>query len=364
MLKTEFTEILREHKDALSDKKRFAAIMKDMFPDQVRGTNLLSALLDMDLPAEINTAAQITNAFAYRFVKRLIDEHGVSRINADRAVSMWCACYGKDILGKPCEIKYSDAKNSGEPAIREDSPGKMQYQDLFLYAKNHNTPGYAITGFTGANRRTVICPNRYGSHPVTAIAANAFSESDVQEAVMTDGLLTIGERAFNGCSQLKQVIFPDSLKEIGNFAFSGCAALSTALLPPRLERLGSYSFASSGIKIAVIPSTVYWLGEGAYSNCGNITEMRITENIATLPDKLFMGCGALKKVTLHNRIESIGAMAFAECASLASLTVPDSVTQIGDYAFPDMCDKFILICGRGSYAETYARKNNIRFQFV
>jgi hypothetical protein len=364
MLEAELTDVFKNHRDAAGDKRRFAGLMKDLFPGQTRETNLLLSLFDMGLPAEIDTAGQITNAFAYRFVKRLLDDYGVSRNNADWAVSMWCVCYGKNILGKSCEIKVSSAKGGSAPAIREEKPGKTQYQDLFRYINNPDSSGYAIAGFTGDNRKMIICPNRYSNQPVTAIAEGAFSEYDVQEAVMTDGLLTIGRKAFSDCSLLTQVIFPDSLLEIGDFAFSGCGSLTTAMLPPRLEKLGSYAFASAGIKVAVIPETVYWLGEGAYSECGNISEMRIPERVALLPDKLFSNCRALKKVILHERLESIGTMAFTGCTNLLSLTVPDSVTKIGDNAFPNLGDKFTLICGRGSYAETYARNNGIRFQLA
>jgi hypothetical protein len=277
---------------------------------------------------------------------------------------MWCVCYGRNTLGKPCEIKISSAEGGGESSIREEKSTGKQYQDLFTYRKTPDSQGYAVSGFTGNNRRTVIFPNKHNGKTVTAITAGALSESDVQEAIMTDGLTSIGERAFSGCLGLKQAILPDTLVEIGGRAFAGCAELKTALLPSRLERIGDYAFAGTGIKPARLPKTLYWLGEGAFSGCANISEMTIPLSVTDLQSKVFSGCPALKKVTLHDKMKSIGTEAFAGCISLEALVVPDSVQNIGDKAFSNAGGGFTLLCGRKSFAETYARTNGLNFQLV
>ena len=358
----EFTQILKDSKNMLGDKKRFAGLVKDLMPGQTLNVNLLLALFDMGIHTEIEKTPQITNAFAYRFVKQLCDERGVSRMNADWAVSVWCVCYGRNVLRKPCEIKISEPKSGKGPAIKEDKIGITQYSELFRFRRLSDITGYSITGFVGENRKTLVLPNQHNNQAVTAIAESAFSESDVQEAVMTDGIATIGARAFIGCSDLKQVIFSEDLVEIGDYAFSGCIALNTAMLPVKLQQIGSYAFASSGVKSVQIPNNVYELGEGVYSDCKKITEIVIPEGIVLLKDKLFSGCSSLKKVTLHNGIEGIGDMTFAGCDKITSLTIPDSVLHIGEDAFKDTCEKFLIICGKGSYAEEYARANKLKFQ--
>ena len=47
-----------------------------------------------------------------------------------------------------------------------------------------------------------------------------------------------------------------------------------------------------------------------------------------------------------------------ECASLTSLTIPEGTTSIGAGAFYG-CGKLTLTVVPGSYAEQYAKQNNI-----
>jgi hypothetical protein len=296
MIERDFTNLLRNNPGIVNEKKKFTGLVKDMLPGQSLQVNLLLSLCNIGIHDEINSAASITNAFAYRFVKQLVEDHGVSRINADWAVSVWCVCYGKNILGKPCEIKISTAKSGGQPSIVSDhQSGVKQYQDLFRYKKNSDGKGYSITGFDGENRKTLIFPNTHHNDNVTAIAEGAFIECDVQEAIITEGITVIERRAFNGCTQLKQVYFPESLIEINDSAFSGCGRLNTMALPKRLERIGAYAFASVSVKNIEIPESVYWLGEGAYSNCAGITAVTIPPGIEHINDKSFVRMRFVKK---------------------------------------------------------------------
>ena len=359
----DFTNLLRDYQDLIHDKKRFTGLIKDMMPNYPLQMNLLLLLYEIGIHHEILATPIITDAFAFRFVKQLVDTQGVSRLNADWAVSTWCVCFGKNTLGKPCEIKISKAKSGGKPVISdEQNSGKKQYQDLFRFKKSSTEKGYAITGFDGDNLRTLIFPNKYRNNSVSTIAERAFMERAVQEAVITDGITVIEKNAFNGCTDLKQVIFPDTLTTIGDAALEGCGKLITAMLPRRLERIGSYAFSSTGIRSVEFPDSVYWLGEGAYSHCVGITVIVIPEKVDHINNRLFEGCTSLKKVILPVSLISIGSRSFANCANLSFLSVPDSVKKIGENAFDGVNEKFILQCGAKSAAERYARANRIRFQ--
>ena len=57
-------------------------------------------------------------------------------------------------------------------------------------------------------------------------------------------------------------------------------------------------------------------------------------------------------------ITSIGDGAFTDCSSLTSINIPNSVTSISPSAF-DGCTNLKIYCEQGSYAETYAKNNNI-----
>lgn len=364
MFEQEFERLLSQHADAIGERSRFFGLVKDFFPGQQMQINLILSAYDLGISKEIEKAGQINNAFAFRFVKRLLDEYGTSRVNADWAVSVWCVCYGQHILRKPCDIKISSGKAGHAPAIREEKSGPVQYGDLFSYERSSSGQGYAVNGFQGSNKQTIIFQNTYRNQPVVEIKAGAFSESEVQEAIMTEGFVRIADRAFYGCTKLQQIIFPISLKELGNYALSGCGSLTTASLPMMLEQIGAYALAGTKLKNIQIPKTVFWIGEGAFSDCKFISKMDIPNNINEVTDKMFMGCENLTKITLHENLQRIGEAAFKGCVNLETIYVPDSVTEIGEEAFEDVHEKFILMCSMGSYAEEYARKHKLRYQLV
>ena len=54
----------------------------------------------------------------------------------------------------------------------------------------------------------------------------AFGACKLQSITLPEGLTTIGEYAFLGCSDLKSVKIPGSVTSVENFAFEGCTALT------------------------------------------------------------------------------------------------------------------------------------------
>ena len=364
MFEDDFSKMLRDYPNAVSDKKIFVGLMKDLFPGQQMQINLINTTYELGIASEIEGTAHINNAFAFRFVKRLVDEYGVSRLNADWAVSVWCVCYGQLLLRKPCDIQISRAKSGAAPVIKEDhhpDAGK-KYGDLFCYMKIDG--GYGVTGFSGQSKKTIIFSNRYNNQVVKRIMPHSFAESEVQEAIMTDGIEVIDEGAFIGCKELKQVILPNTLKEIGDFAFRTCPELITAVLPQGVEQLGKYAFSGSGLKTILLPHSVFWLGEGAYADCKRLNNVIIPDNIISISDKMFSGCNNLSEIKLPETMNSIGAGAFENCTSLQSIVIPESVRSIGEDAFTGTHPKFTLLCHRLSEAEKYARNHDIKFQII
>ena len=363
MFEDSFVSMLHQYPDAPSDKKKFIGLMKDFFPEQQMQVNLIGIAYDLGIASELEKTAHISNAFAFRFVKSMMNQYGVSRVNADWVISVWCVCYGKNVLHKPCDIEISKAKTGSAPAIHEEtgSTGK-QYNDLFRYRAISD--GYGISGFNGDNMRTLILPNTHGGKPVTRILAGAFESTDVQEVVMTDGITVIEEGAFRGCTKLKQTILPGTLKVIGDAAFSGCTSLVTVALPRALEQIGPYAFSGTALKQVNLPDGLLWFGDGAYMNCGKLTDIHLPKHTVELPAEVFKGCTALKKMALPEGISSIGMEAFSGCIGMIDLIVPDSVTTVGDNAFAGMNSSFCLICTQKSAAEQYARSHNVPFQIV
>ena len=111
--------MLTRHQASMDDRKKFTALVKDLFPDQAKNVNLLLMAYNMGIAQDIQKANLLNNTFAFRYVKQLMDDYGISRVNADWIVSVWCSCYGNKVLGKACDISVQ--KQGGGPAIKDNT---------------------------------------------------------------------------------------------------------------------------------------------------------------------------------------------------------------------------------------------------
>ncbi len=364
MFEDSFYDLLRQYPNAVENKKQFVGLMKDIFPGQQMQVNLINITYDLGIASDIAKAPEINNPFAFKYVKQLVDEYGVSRVNADWAVSIWCVCYGQRVLGKRCEIQISKAKSGAAPAIHEEyNASSGQYNDQFIYRAVSD--GYGISGFTGANMRTLIIPNSYHGKPVTRVMESAFKGCrDINEVVMTAGITVIEKEAFRGCSGLRQIIFPDTLKKIESAAFMMCSKLDTATLPQGIEEIEDYAFFLTGLKEVILPRNLLYLGEGAYQGCTRLYRIILPNTLTSIPARLLCGCSDLKRFDIPEGVQEIGEAAFSGCTGLMDIIIPEGVMTIGENAFSDMNSEFTIRCYMRSAAEQYARKHNVPFQIV
>ena len=124
-----FLQMLQGHPNSLSSSLIFSGLLRDYFPQERMLVNLMIALFKMGIHTEIDRNLEVTNVFAYRFVKRLVDDYGVIRENADNAVRLFCKCYGKGILNKSCDWeskpKMLQAQSVQTSVARPTSPSNM-----------------------------------------------------------------------------------------------------------------------------------------------------------------------------------------------------------------------------------------------
>ena len=78
---------------------------------------------------------------------------------------------------------------------------------------------------------------------VTSIGDHAFDGcTDIIGISIPKSVTSIGRYAFSQCSGLKSVAFPDSVTTIGNFAFSQCKGLKTVAFSSNLKTIGIRAF--------------------------------------------------------------------------------------------------------------------------
>ena len=61
----DFEEMLWQHQASLDDRKKFTALVKDLFPDQAKNVNLLLMVYNMGIAQDIQSTSHINNTFAF-----------------------------------------------------------------------------------------------------------------------------------------------------------------------------------------------------------------------------------------------------------------------------------------------------------
>ena len=92
--------------------------------------------------------------------------------------------------------------------------------------------------------------------------------SGVKRIIIGDGVTTIGQFAFRGCSSLTSVTIPNSVKTINGSAFSDCSFLTSVTIPNSVTTIGKNAFSYCKSLISVtIPNSVTTIGVGAFRTC-------------------------------------------------------------------------------------------------
>ena len=104
---------------------------------------------------------------------------------------------------------------------------------------------------------------------------------------------SVGDYAFEGCSELTSIEMPRYVENIGNWAFSGCTALTDVSIPSRVKSLGIGAFSfCSGLTNVTLPNiyTFQNIGNYAFMSCEGLTSITIPFRVRSIGDGAFMYC--------------------------------------------------------------------------
>ena len=176
---------------------------------------------------------------------------------------------------RDCKVDWGDG-DSGSTRLTADSRGfklshnyKAGSYSIELYA----IEDYSIIGDTGRYKSLI-------SHP-----------SSVKRVILGSGVVSIGLKAFLGCTSLTSIHIPNSVVSIGEAAFDGCTSLTSINIPNSVTSIGTSD------------------GPGAFGGCTSLTSINIPEGVTSIGHNTF------------------------EYDNLDSISIPESVTTIAPYAF-------------------------------
>ena len=175
-----------------------------------------------------------------------------------------------------------------------------------------------------------------------------------------EGVTSIDNGAFSGCSALQQITIPDSVTRIGSEAFSYCRSLQHIDISEDVTYIGYNAFSGcKSLQQITIPEGVTSIGDGVFNGCHNLSEIdNHSPHFKVMDDTLYdagmtrlIECFSTKTdFTIPSSVTRIGDDAFSRCSSLQQIIIPDSVTSIGNGAFCG-CVALQRIIPRGSRAK-------------
>ena len=159
-------------------------------------------------------------------------------------------------------------------------------------------------------------------------------DKEIKKIIINDGVTSIGDAAFRGCSSLSEIMIPEGVTSIGDHAFYECSSLSKMIIPEGVTSIGDHAFYEcSSLSEMIIPEGVTSIGDAAFGGCSLLSEIIIPEGVTSIGDYAFSGCSSLSEIIIPEGVTSIGDAAFEGCRSLSEVIIPKSVKSIGNRAF-------------------------------
>ena len=98
--------------------------------------------------------------------------------------------------------------------------------------------------------------------------------TEVTSVKIPNGVTSIGDYAFGGCTSLANITIPDSVTSIGRSAFSRCSSLASVKIPSGVTSIGDMAFdGCTSLANITIPDSVTSIGRSAFNKCTNLANI-------------------------------------------------------------------------------------------
>lgn len=272
-------------------------------------------LKEITLPKSIKVIG--VNAFYYCVSLSSIDIPDGTKTIGDLAFS---DCHNLSTISIPDSVTEIGGNLFANcPNLESINGGRILVRNNILYA-------FAPKGITNFTIPTGI----------TSVGVYAFSASELEEIIIPDSVIEIGDGAFAACNNLQQVSLPKGLTAISASLFRACPKLTSIEIPEGVTSIGTDAFSDChSLETVSIPAGITSIGSYAFNYCLNLSSIILPEGITTIENGVFTACESLKSISIPNSVTTIVKTAFNRCSGLVSVTIPEGVTEIGLMAFQD-----------------------------
>lgn len=164
-------------------------------------------------------------------------------------------------------------------------------------------------------------------------------------------------------TEITSLVIEDGVTSIGDYAFTGCSKMTQVSVAGSVSYIGEYAFAETGLTGVNLPQSVTEIDRYAFYGCSNLTTVVLPSQLKEIDTATFAYCQSLTSITLPNTLESICSDAFLLCAALPKISIPASVSYIGMAAFTG-CSNLKIYAPADSYTATTWAPNNPDFTVI
>ena len=130
-----------------------------------------------------------------------------------------------------------------------------------------------------------------------------YLNKDIKEIVIGDGVTSIGDCAFWGCSSLTSIEISDGVTSIGMSVFDSCSSLTS------IE----------------IPNSVKVIEKQAFYKCKKLEKVKLGNNVETIGNSAFQTTN-IKNVKIPNSVKAMGVAAFDSDKTKINVEIPGNIT--------------------------------------
>ena len=183
---------------------------------------------------------------------------------------------------------------------------------------------------------------------VTSIGNNAFMQcASLANITIPDSVTSIRDGAFGGCKSLASINVSEKSENYSSvdgilfnknitklIRYPSAKTISEYSVPNSVMSIGNSAFSGcTNLASITIPDSVTSIGDGAFGVCTNLASITISNSVTNIGTHTFTGCTNLASIIIPDSVTNIGTHTFSSCTNLASIIIPDSVTSIGGGAF-------------------------------
>ena len=243
-------------------------------------------------------------------------------------------------------------------------------EEIELFAANSGSCGEGLTWKLSYGTLTISGTGWMDSYSSEDAPWHS-QRTQIRKITISEGVTSIGQYAFEECTNVTSISIPDSVTELNEYCFYACKSMKSITIPQSViriangvfdacEKLTDIYYGGTDASWKNITTDFTGLGDnvtihstGVFTGkCGdNLTwtidnnEVLTISGTGRIPDYNDSSSGGnntapwygydyqIKKVVLGSGVQNIGNGAFAGCYGMTDITIPDTVSSIGSGAF-------------------------------